>query len=408
MNKILVLHVVGLIFISGLTGCSLLESKKQAETVEAIGFIKGEIRYKGPQRGPIIVVVMRQEKGVIVRANKKIVDENGQYKFGLLPGSYFVAAFVDNNNNNHHDTGEHGKIDLETSSLTVTSKKEIKVSPIVITGTPGMLPDKSKIALVESAITKNIGKVISLSDPMFTQDNYNEGMWRPLDFIKKGRGGFFFLEPYDKKKIPVIFIHGINGGPTDFTKLIDKLDHKRYQAWILYYPTGLRLNMVSEFLVKSVADMQTRYRIKEFVVVAHSMGGLVSRSFMKKYYERHPKKAKAIKVYMTINSPMLGISALSGMESYPLLVSVWLDLPPNSKFIQGIHSWTIPRTTKYYLFFSYLEDEDDDGVVAIHSQLPYNLQKEARRIYGFNTNHVGPLNEDKLINIISGVIQQKR
>ena len=404
MNKHIIFPIVAILLTIGLSGCSLLDSKDQAAMVESVGVIEGRATNKGGQRGPIIVVALQKEKDVIVKITKQITNEDGKYKFVLLPGDYLMAAYIDNNNNNKYDAGEHGA--FQTSTIKASPKKHVTSAPIVISGIPKSLPAKSQITAVQSKAINNIGKIVKLNDPMFNQNNYSEGMWLPLDFLAKTGGGLFFLEPYNKSKTPVLFVHGINGGPTDFKKLIASLDRKRYQPWILYYPTGLRLDMVSDYLAKSMSDLQNKYRFKEFIVVAHSMGGLVARSFVKKYYERHPKKAKGIKRFITINSPMGGIGSLSSVKSIPLLIAVWLDLAPDSQFLKGIHGWQLPNSTKYYMFFSYLEGEDSDGVVAFHSQLPYNLQKEAVRLYGFNTNHVGPLNEDKFIKIIKKTIQQ--
>jgi len=406
MNRLFPLLFVATIFMGGLTGCSFLESKDQAATVESVGEIKGQVTNTGGQHGPIIVVAMQKEKGAVVKINKQIANEDGSYKFVLLPGNYLMAAYVDKNNNNRYDADEHGKSDFNAPTVKVISKKSVTFTPIVISGFPKALPAKSQVTAIQSKAMKNIGKVVKFDDPMFNQDNYSEGMWRPLDFLEKTGGGLFFLEPYSKSKTPVLFVHGINGGPTDFEKLIASLDRKKYQPWIIYYSTGLRLDMVSDYLTKAMSDLQNKYHFKEFIVVAHSMGGLVSRSFVKKYYERHPKKAKGIKRFITVNSPLGGIGALSSIKSIPLIIAVWLDLAPDSQFLKGIHSWQLPKTTKYYMFFSYLEGEDSDGVVAIHSQLPYNVQKEAVRLYGFNTNHVGPLKEDKFIKIIKKTIQQ--
>ena len=53
---------------------------------------------------------------------------------------------------------------------------------------------------------------------------------------------------FDPDKIPVLFVHGIGGTPLDWKYLAKGLDRHRFQPWFYYYPSGLRLNLVSGLL----------------------------------------------------------------------------------------------------------------------------------------------------------------
>jgi len=163
--------------------------------------------------------------------------------------------------------------------------------------------------------------------------------------------------------------------------------------------------MISDYLSKAVSDIQTKYKFKKMIVVAHSMGGLVSRSFLKKYFTRYPKYAKVIQLYITINSPMQGIASLSSINYYPVVIPVWRDLVPKSAFIKDLLEWKLPSSVRYHMIFSFKEGKDSDGVISIYSQLPYNLQAEAERVYGFNTNHIGPLHDKKPLTILKSIIE---
>ena len=121
---------------------------------------------------------------------------------------------------------------------------------------------------------------------MFSGENYSMGMWKPVRFLLEVGGGLFFLQEYEEDKIPVLFIHGINGGPTDWRVVAGTLDERYFQPWVLYYPSGLRLDMVSNYLVWAIAELHEKYRFRQLYLVAHSMGGLIARSFVKKYLER--------------------------------------------------------------------------------------------------------------------------
>jgi uncharacterized alpha/beta hydrolase family protein len=41
----------------------------------------------------------------------------------------------------------------------------------------------------------------------------------------------YFLQEYAMDKIPILFVHGSGGNPTDFRVLIEGLDRSRYYPW---------------------------------------------------------------------------------------------------------------------------------------------------------------------------------
>ena len=99
------------------------------------------------------------------------------------------------------------------------------------------------------------GDVISLADARFTQQNAESGLWRPFDFVQNSWAGIYFLEPYDAKKVPVLFVHGINGTPASFDYLIEHLDSTRFQPWVYYYPSGLHLAGIANHLDDTLAKL---------------------------------------------------------------------------------------------------------------------------------------------------------
>ena len=69
-------------------------------------------------------------------------------------------------------------------------------------------------------------EVFTLDDPLFSREIATKGMWKFYDFLLETRPGIYFLKPYDPGKIPVLFIHGMDGTPRDF---------EAYAAlWILF------------------------------------------------------------------------------------------------------------------------------------------------------------------------------
>jgi pimeloyl-ACP methyl ester carboxylesterase len=221
-------------------------------------------------------------------------------------------------------------------------------------------------------------------------------------------GGLFFLQEYQPGKVPVLFVHGVMGGPTDFEKVITSLDRKLFQPWVAYYPSGLRLDMISDYLVEAVTRLQNRYNVTEFYVIAHSMGGLVTRSFVKKYVEHDSKNSKKLRLVMTVNSPMGGMpAAAAGVKYSPIVVPSWRDVEPDSGFLEGIHTWNWPRGIPYHLVISYANGESGDGVVSLQSQAPLKLQSESTRMYVFNNDHVGTLNDEKFHALFHRILNDR-
>lgn len=137
------------------------------------------------------------------------------------------------------------------------------------------------------------------------------------------------------------------------------------------------------------------------------MGGLLTHSFIKKFAERFPESSLLIRLVMTINSPLGGMaSAASGMDFSSIVVPAWKGVATESEFLRDLEKWVWPKDLPYYRVFSYETGADDDGVVAIASQIPMNRQLEATRLVGFNNSHVGTLQDSKFIKLIWDALQE--
>ncbi|MFD0895455.1 alpha/beta hydrolase [Luteolibacter ambystomatis] len=102
--------------------------------------------------------------------------------------------------------------------------------------------------------------------------------------------GLYFGQPYDPDRIPLVFIHGINSSPAAFKHLINTLAgeewfRKKYQVWLFNYPTGnpwiLSAARFRSYMNAAAAYAKAhgdRGNINKTVIVAHSMGGLITRT----------------------------------------------------------------------------------------------------------------------------------
>jgi pimeloyl-ACP methyl ester carboxylesterase len=392
-------------FLFVLSGCSLKEIHQQTELVDNIGFIKGTIKVTSAQKGPVIVLRYRDEKGIPVLLGNRSTSENGNFLFPALPGTFYIAAFIDVNKDGSYQPGEHGNYYGSPSKIDVAARQTVTVATITIAGeVPQPETEVKPIAKVFAA-WENIGQVVTLNDPRFSRENYDMGLWKPFDFLVRAEGGLFFLEEYQQGKVPVIFVHGVMGGPTHWEKVIENIDRQLFQPWFLYYPSGLRLDMISDYFLEAVSFLQSKYDFTEFYVIAHSMGGLVTRSFVKKYVNHAPENVNKLRLVMTVSSPMDGMSAAaSGVKHSPIVIPSWRDVAPGSEFLQNLQAWNWPREIPYHLVISYTNEESGDGVVSLRSQVPLKLQSESTRMYAFNNGHVGILSDENFLALFKKIL----
>jgi len=402
----IITFIVCLLLISG---CSLGEIRKQIHITENLGIIKGTVELTSSQEGAIIVRRYSLEEGVYVYESFERPAANGEYSFYVVPGTYYIAAFVDINRDAMYQPGEagdyHGSESGTPAAVHVGSGQTVTVGTITIAGKLSAESGDTESRVDISPSKKNIGRVVSLDDAMFDRANYSTGMWKPIQFLTRVGGGLLFLQEYQAGKIPILFVHGMNGGPTDWEAAIRNLDNQHFQPWILYYPSGIRLDIISDYLVTAIIDLHHIYNFKQLYVVSHSMGGLVSRSFVQKYLDRFPEDKELISLVMTVNSPMNGMnSAVSGVKNSPIVVPAWRDAATDSAFPQDINAWEWPDEIPYHLVFSYKTGGSNDGVVHLQSQIPLKLQSEAVRMYGFNNTHTGTLNDAAFLELFNMIL----
>jgi pimeloyl-ACP methyl ester carboxylesterase len=133
--------------------------------------------------------------------------------------------------------------------------------------------------------------------------------------------------------------------------------------------------------------------MKKAIVVAHSMGGLVSFSALNELC-RNGVPAY-LKGYISFNSPYGGVeSAQKAIEKAPAVLDAWRDVAPGSAFLKNLYQGPAVGKIPFYLFFGYETGMSSDGTITLQSQLEHSIQFAAKKTYGFNASHVGILNDD--------------
>lgn len=102
--------------------------------------------------------------------------------------------------------------------------------------------------------------------------------------------GLYFVTPYDPDKIPLVFVHGLVSSPDAFKNLVNALMpqpwfRQHYQIWLYHYPTGnpwlFSAGNFRRIMTEACHEARRRghdRQLNRMVIVAHSMGGLVTRA----------------------------------------------------------------------------------------------------------------------------------
>jgi len=108
----------------------------------------------------------------------------------------------------------------------------------------------------------------------------------------KGAQGLYMLQPYQKDKIPVVFVHGLISSPMTWLPMINGLMgdpelRERYQFWYFSYPTGNPVFYSASLLRDSLEDVRRHCdpdganpAFNNMLIVGHSMGGLLAKSMV--------------------------------------------------------------------------------------------------------------------------------
>lgn len=360
--------------------------------------------FSGTIRSPscpdcVTVVVVVGEKGKPI--SYKVLEHPGSFKILSSPHAEGIFAFHDANNNFEFDPDEP----FAWQGLTDTLKKGMTTTGLTLTiqqrsdnSHTGLSPRISLFDLrnqLGDGITVQLGALAELGNRQFDPEFASLGMWQPMQFMRTGFAGVYFLEPYSPDKTPVLFIHGVNGTPRDFSKLTEHLDRSKYQFWFFYYPSGLEIPTIGNGLLGMMNKLWLELKFKKIHIVAHSMGGLVGRSFLNACREAH--ECEFVRSFTSMASPFGGAQqAKSGVEYSPVVMPVWRSMSPESAFLRNLFSAPLVGGVRHHLVFAFhntsrLSKESGDGTVPLDSQLPYAAQAQAASLRGFNEDHLSVL-----------------
>jgi pimeloyl-ACP methyl ester carboxylesterase len=378
------------------TGCALVKLKKEVNKGLEATSIVGRIHAKCKGSGPIIVAAraMGEPKKI---AHYSVLHDSGEYELLVAQGDYYVFAYRDINSNLIYDEGEpaghYGDPKMVVArKVSVVYDIDIVIPEERITIE---IPRGFEISSTrpQKLLSRQAGAITDLDDERFSKENGVKGFWEGYSFFKELGGNIFFLEEYDPDKTPVLFIHGACGTPKSWKYFADHIDRTRFQPWFFYYPTGNHINASSHLLLWKLVNLQTKYQFNKIYITAHSMGGLVAKSFI----VNHGRKFPYVKLFISLATPWGGNSmAEYGVRQSPAVIPSWIDMQPEGDFIKSLYRLKIPEDVNFYMFSGHRGSRNpfrsnNDGTIELASIQDLRAQSEAKMNYSFNEDHASIL-----------------
>jgi pimeloyl-ACP methyl ester carboxylesterase len=380
--------------------CGFRTLRKDIEWAAQQAALEGQAEVRGTGGSPIVIAVYSVGAKQIV--DLFLLPRPGPFFFALPAGTYQLAAFEDRNRDLSYQPGEEPAV-LASDLILRPGERRTGLDLTIDPSSTSRIPfPVSALSAGRRDIDQfpalQLGTLVDIDDPRFSEENAKLGLWDPLQFLFNVGAGVYFLEEYDPHKIPILFVHGAMGHPANWKHLISTLDRSRFQPWLVYYPTAPHLDRLARGLVRAIAALQVKYRFSRLILVAHSMGGLVTRAAINyAMQDAASQRVVHLPAFVSISSPWNGHSAAAaGVKYAPVVAPSWEDMAPGSPFLTQLPQTALPPECEYTLLFSYhgaatISGEANDGTVGVSSELWLPIQRQAAHVMGFDESHTSIL-----------------
>ena len=375
--------------------------------------LQGHLVFAQQRDTPLLAVAVSHrfgQKEVVVA--REMAAGMPFYALFIPEGDYTLFFFADLNRNGSFESHELVGQSAPDQPVTITTDRT--EDGLTVEG-PKIDIDFNRPRVcdfpLQTKVTSRAFIFDSLDDDFFHPRYGQMGLYRPTALITHTQGFLFGLDEYDPRKTQVVFVHGIGGTPQDWKFIVEGMDRNRFQAWFFYYPSGLPLEKLGSLLARILMDIvKAMGKGARLVIVAHSMGGLVSQAAINKLCR--DGTPSYLKMYISFSTPYGGVEgAKIGVEYAPVVVPSWKDVASGSAFLDGLYRERCNSEVPSYLFFGYRDDSllksrsASDGVIALKSQLDPRKQLTAYKVYGFDTTHVGILNDKESQRVFNQTLE---
>lgn len=400
------------------SSCAIKDLNEDIKEVrENYGYLKGRVAGHEDETD-ILIALFRHEPGGMTMVKARSTSP-GEHFYLLVPqGGYTLMAFSDSNGDFAYQPGEAAfRTDDPVINWfnTMAGQDRVDVDALAIQqielASSTVLDQKLDLSLsalhAESKFARNVLRIVSWDDVVFSAKNTELGMWRPGAFVEEVGYGLYVLKEFNPTQKSILLVHGINDTPRVFEELVGAIPAD-YQLLLFHYPGALPLEYTSYMLNEALDEIVRRYQIPQLDIIAHSMGGLVSKGML---YRAEESLRKRLRVFISMASPFGGhSSAAAGLKWSPVIAPVWWAMAPDSSFLQKIDSVDLTQGPNHHLIYAYSHTlggkrKKDDGVVTVESQLIESARRNAIATYGIADNHVGVVTNACTLALVPAVLE---
>ena len=285
------------------------------------------------------------------------VTPDGSFMLYIPKGRYLLYSLTDYNSDGvlqdnevsgifGHTAGRH-EIELDEGALVTNIRIYATGAGRAKLKLPGPFIFREYLKIPQK-VTFN-GQILKIYSEYFSVKNAQTGYWHPSSFMQTFGAHIYLTEKYNPKKIPVLFIHGTEGTPQNWIYLYMRLDQELYQPLFFYYPSGMRLSLAAAILNEELNELGREYGLKNIAVVAHSVGGLIARSFINRYASDNENY---VRLFITFATPWGGFEMADASQRHPhKSIPAWEELGTQSSFIQTTMNEPLPAHVRHYIFY---------------------------------------------------------
>jgi hypothetical protein len=201
------------------TGCTFLQLREETKILQYSTILDGNVSSSFSCNDmPIVVAAYTREKNKREIFHYAMLHQLGPYELIVPRGNYSIVAYADKNRNLCYDKDEAAGQYVGAESVIAPAGGVVLDLDIVIFGPETVSVDFPVGATVSFDGSRkfhstSIGAIADLDDPLFTEAFGQKGYWSLLEFFKEAGGNIYFMDEYDPKKIPILFVHGACGSP---------------------------------------------------------------------------------------------------------------------------------------------------------------------------------------------------
>lgn len=143
--------------------------------------------------------------------------------------------------------------------------------------------------------------------------------------------------------LPLIFVHGLGGKRGDFLLMSWYFWLTgRKRSYKIHFEKGQSIDDMATALARFVRDVKKATGEKQVEIVAHSLGGIISRLAISKH-----RLASSVKTLVTLGTPHKGTYSARYANT-----DITRDLRPDSDLIKKLNKKPLPKSVRCVSFWS--------------------------------------------------------